>query len=144
MGLRKIGETIMAEMTKTGNSGAQEIHPAVQQHVAAFSDALQERDALRVENQNLRSHIQVLETSVRELQYQLDAERISKERYQRYSVTVQTLNESIARAAEQAHKASLEFAIKEEAKPLPSKPKPLSEVEAEVQDLVNRLGSSES
>jgi hypothetical protein len=130
-------------VTKTGNSGAQEIHPAVQQHVAAFSDALQERDALRVENQNLRSHIQILETSVRELQYQLDAERISKERYQRYAVTVQTLNESIARAAEQAHKASLDFAIKEEAKPLPPK-KQLSDIEAEVQDLVNKLGDSQS
>jgi nucleoside-triphosphatase THEP1 len=134
----------MNNLPKTGNSGTPEVHPAVHQHIASFSDALNERDALRVENQNLRSHVQVLETSLRELQYQLDAERISKERYQRYAVTVQTLNESIARAAEQAHKASLDFAIKEEAKPLPSKPKPLSEVEAEVQDLVNKLGTSES
>jgi hypothetical protein len=127
-------------MTKTGNSGEQEIHPAVHQHIATFSDALHERDVLRIQNRNLQSQIQVLETSVRELQYQLDAERISKERYQRYAVTVQTLNEAIARAAEQAHEAALHFAIKEEARPTPPKPKQLSEIESEVQDLVDNLG----
>jgi hypothetical protein len=132
----------MSEVTKTGNSGDQEIHPAVHKHIASFSDALHERDMLRIQNQNLQSQIQVLEASVRELQYQLDAERISKERYQRYSVTVQTLNEAIARAAEQAHEAALHFAIKEEARPAP--PRQLSDIEGEVQNLVNKLGTPQS
>jgi recombinational DNA repair ATPase RecF len=114
-------------------------HPAVLQHVAAFSDALRERDALLLENQNLKNHVQVLETSLREVQYQCDGERAAKERYQRYAVTVQTLNESIARAAQQAHEASMTFAIKEEAKPLPQPRKKLSDVEEEVQELVDNL-----
>jgi recombinational DNA repair ATPase RecF len=115
-------------------------HPAVLQHVAAFSDALRERDALLIENQNLKNHLQVLETSLREVQYQCDAERVAKERYQRYAVTVQTLNEAIARAAQQAHEASMTFAIKEETKPIaPPRKKQLSEVEEEVQELVDNL-----
>ena len=132
----------MSELTTAGNSGTRpehyaqpkhrpedfSLHPEVQKHTAEFNQALKDRDALRADNQALMNQVQILEAHIAELQHAHDHERMQKERYQRYCVTVQTLIRSISLAAQQANAAAEDNAIKEEPKQIP----PVSEIESEI------------
>jgi hypothetical protein len=113
-------------------------HPAVQKHIAAFSDAMHTLDALRAENQRMENHIRVLEASLRDLEFQVDHERSHKEKFQRYCMKVQTLIGSMAALARQADEASVQYAMKEEAKPL-APPKSQNPIEREIDDTINEL-----
>lgn len=116
-------------------------HPAVHKHLAAFSDAMHELEALRAQKLRMENHIRVLETSLQEIQYQCDNERTQKEKFQRYSSKVQTLIESMAVLAKQADDAAVAYAMKQDAKPIaPSKtPKMRNELERAIDEITDEL-----
>ena len=92
------------------------LHPKAQEAAAIFSDAMNELEQARLAIRTMQHQLDVQEATIHELQYAVDAERQMKERYQRYCVTVQTLIESISRAAKQAADAAYDQAVKEEPK----------------------------
>jgi predicted ribosome quality control (RQC) complex YloA/Tae2 family protein len=109
------------------------LHPKAQEAVAVFSDAMRELDNAREVTRAMQHKIDVQENTIRELQYALDGERNQKEAFQRYCVTVQTLIETISRAAQQAAAAALDNAVKVPPKQVEA-PKPQSQVEADVEN----------
>jgi|SRR5262249_28603089 len=121
------------------------LHPEVQRATAAFADAVRERDELRQEVTTLRSQVKILEAHIGELQHTLDSERAMKDRFQRYCVTVQTLIETISRAARQAADAAYDQAVKVEPKQLQPQPQPkpqpatTSEIEQEIAGITKTL-----
>jgi hypothetical protein len=113
------------------------LHPEVQRATYEFSEAVRERDLLREENAALKNQVKLFEANIAELQHTIDHERVQKEKFQRYCVTVQTLIRSIAVAAEQANAAATDHAVREEPKAVPS----VSTIEKEVAALAKSLGN---
>ena len=125
------------QMNGSGAPTDYSLHPKAQEAAAVFSEAMRELDNGREMIRAMQHKIDVQEATIHELQYAVDAERQMKERYQRYCVTVQTLIESISRAAKQAADAAYDQAVKEEPKKVaaPAKSPVETEVEAAIRDM---------
>jgi hypothetical protein len=126
---------------RAANGGAAadySLHPEAQAAAAKYSEALHELANHREMVRAMQHKIDVQDATIRELQYNVDYERQMKERYQRYTVTVQTLIRSISLAAAQADAAASEQAVREEPKQV-EPPKHTTQVESEVEAAIRSL-----
>jgi len=118
------------------------LHPEAAKAAAIFSDTMNENQELRAKLNDVLNENKLLRSRLREMEHEVDHERGLKERFQRYAVTADTLIEAITRAAQQARDASRAASMEQERKaPPPAPHKPVSEIESEVDHIVQSMNA---
>lgn len=113
-----------------------DLHPAVQEHAANYSDMLHELDRITEDNQTLRNDIEVERRTNAELRRLLGAERSEKERYMRYAVAFRTHAANIVQSTKSIHELAMDCAEQT----TPSEPEPQTALET-IEDAIKQAAA---
>lgn len=131
---------ITVQMNKPpAQSQSYDLHPAAKEASITYSEALKERDRLRMQVQQLANDLEVERRHCNELQHTVDREREARSYFERYAVEVNTHLDLIASSAIKARERSMDMAKKQEAKSQLGPPITPEQMESEIENMVKHV-----